>query len=168
MSSASDAMSSSWPAPTSWARIPISSSLRSCSSARSCRSSPSDWARRRKELGATVELTAGTRRWLDVVAAHAPSKAPNIGVRGEFSQEQVERSGVPRPRSRDRLSFELHQSRSVPGDRARRAVSAATASSALPFPRACIIGRNSARSSGRSRTSWNQPPGSMSRNPKST
>lgn len=47
-----------------------------------------------KELGATVELTAGTRRWLDVVAAHTPSKAPNIGVRGEFSQEQVERSGV--------------------------------------------------------------------------
>ena len=47
-----------------------------------------------KELGATIELTAGTRRWLDVVAAHAPSKAPNIGVRGEFSREQVERSGV--------------------------------------------------------------------------
>ena len=47
-----------------------------------------------KELGAAIELTAGTRRWLDVVAAHAPSKAPNIGVRGEFSQDQVERSGV--------------------------------------------------------------------------
>ena len=47
-----------------------------------------------KELGAAVELTAGTRRWLDVIAAHAPSKAPNIGVRGAFSQEQVERSGV--------------------------------------------------------------------------
>jgi hypothetical protein len=47
-----------------------------------------------KELGATVDLTAGTRRWLDVVAAHAPSKAPNIGVRGEFSREQVERNGV--------------------------------------------------------------------------
>ena len=46
------------------------------------------------ELGEAVELTAGTRRWLDVVAAHAPSKAPNIGVRGEFSREQVERSGV--------------------------------------------------------------------------
>jgi polysaccharide pyruvyl transferase len=47
-----------------------------------------------KELGATVELTAGTRRWLNVVAAHAPSKAPNIGVRGEFSREQVERNSV--------------------------------------------------------------------------
>ena len=46
-----------------------------------------------REFGATVELTAGTRRWLDVVAAHAPVKAPNIGVRGEFSREQVERNG---------------------------------------------------------------------------
>lgn len=47
-----------------------------------------------KELGAAVELTAGTRRWLEVIAGQAPSKAPNIGVRGAFSQEQVERSGV--------------------------------------------------------------------------
>jgi Putative transposase/Polysaccharide pyruvyl transferase len=46
-----------------------------------------------RELGVTVELTAGTRRWLNVVAAHAPAKAPNIGVRGEFSREQVERNG---------------------------------------------------------------------------
>ena len=46
-----------------------------------------------RELGATVELTAGTRRWLDVVAAHAPANAPNIGVRGEFSRQQVEHSG---------------------------------------------------------------------------
>ena len=45
------------------------------------------------ELGATVELTPGTRRWLDVIAAHAPAKAPNIGVRGEFSRQQVERNG---------------------------------------------------------------------------
>ena len=47
-----------------------------------------------KELGLTVELTSGTRRWLDVVAAHAPAKAPNIGVRGEFSRRQVERNGA--------------------------------------------------------------------------
>ena len=47
-----------------------------------------------KELGSTVELTAGTRRWLDIVAAHAPTKAPNIGVRGEFSRLQVERNGA--------------------------------------------------------------------------
>jgi hypothetical protein len=46
-----------------------------------------------RELGATVELTAGTRRWLDVIAAHAPTKAPNIGLRGEFSRQQVERNG---------------------------------------------------------------------------
>ena len=46
-----------------------------------------------QELGAAIELTAGTRRWLDVVAAHAPGKAPNIGVRGEFSRQQVERNG---------------------------------------------------------------------------
>ena len=46
-----------------------------------------------RELGATVELTAGTRRWLDVVAAHAPANAPNIGVRGEFSRQQVEHNG---------------------------------------------------------------------------
>ena len=47
-----------------------------------------------KELGPAVELTAGTRRWLDVVAAHAPTKAPNIGVRGEYSRQQVERNGA--------------------------------------------------------------------------
>ena len=40
---------------------------------------------------AKVELSAGTKRWLDVIAAHAPAKAPNIGVRGEFSRQQVER-----------------------------------------------------------------------------
>jgi hypothetical protein len=43
---------------------------------------------------AKVELSAGTKRWLDVVAAYAPAKTPNIGVRGEFSRQQVERHGV--------------------------------------------------------------------------
>jgi hypothetical protein len=43
---------------------------------------------------AKVELSTGTKRWLDVVAAHAPAKAPNIGVRGEFSRQQVERHGA--------------------------------------------------------------------------
>ncbi len=43
---------------------------------------------------ARVELSAGTKRWLDVVAAHAPAKTPNIGVRGEFSRQQVERHGA--------------------------------------------------------------------------
>ncbi|MBV9289934.1 MAG: polysaccharide pyruvyl transferase family protein, partial [Hyphomicrobiales bacterium] len=46
-----------------------------------------------KELGSAVELTAGTRRWLAVVAAHAPARAPNIGVRGEYSRQLVEREG---------------------------------------------------------------------------
>ena len=40
-----------------------------------------------------VELNAGTKRWLDVIAAHAPTKAANIGVRGEFSRRQVEENG---------------------------------------------------------------------------
>ena len=53
-----------------------------------------------KEIGATVELTAGTRRWLEVVAGHAPATAPNIGVRGEFSRQQVERQGSGSPRCR--------------------------------------------------------------------
>jgi len=43
---------------------------------------------------AKVALSAGTKRWLDVVAAYAPAKAPNIGVRGEFSRQQVERHGA--------------------------------------------------------------------------
>ena len=42
---------------------------------------------------AKVELNAGTKRWLDVIAAHAPTKAANIGVRGEFSRRQVEENG---------------------------------------------------------------------------
>jgi Polysaccharide pyruvyl transferase len=36
-----------------------------------------------------VELTAGTRRWLDVIAGSAPSSAPNIGVRGLYTQSQL-------------------------------------------------------------------------------
>lgn len=47
-----------------------------------------------KEIGGAVELTAGTRRWLDVMAAQAPSRAPNIGVRGEFSRAQLELCGL--------------------------------------------------------------------------
>jgi hypothetical protein len=40
-----------------------------------------------------VELTDGTRRWLDVIAAHAPSSAPNIGARGAYTLSQLERLG---------------------------------------------------------------------------
>ena len=37
-----------------------------------------------------LELTAGTRRWVDVIADSAPSSAPNIGVRGLYTQSQLE------------------------------------------------------------------------------
>ena len=40
-----------------------------------------------------VSLTAGTKRWLSVIAAHSPGSAPNIGVRGEYSRRQVELQG---------------------------------------------------------------------------
>jgi hypothetical protein len=40
-----------------------------------------------------VELTAGTRRWLDVIADSAPSSAPNIGVRGLYTQSQLQLLG---------------------------------------------------------------------------
>ncbi len=47
-----------------------------------------------KDSQSKIELTAGTKRWLDVIVAHAPSERPNIGVRGEFSLQQVERYGA--------------------------------------------------------------------------
>jgi hypothetical protein len=40
-----------------------------------------------------IELTAGTRRWLDVIADCAPSSAPNIGVRGLYTQSQLQLLG---------------------------------------------------------------------------
>ena len=77
-----------------------------------------------KAVGEAVELTPGTRRWLDVIAAQAPSKAPNIGVRGEFSREQVERSGLSGRAVVTGCPSHFHQPRSVARDRARGAVSA--------------------------------------------
>jgi hypothetical protein len=41
-----------------------------------------------------VELTPGTRRWIDVIADHAPSKHANIGMRGEFSFGVLEKLGL--------------------------------------------------------------------------
>lgn len=41
-----------------------------------------------------VSLTDGTRRWVEVIAGHAPSGQPNIGVRGKFSLQQLERLGL--------------------------------------------------------------------------
>jgi polysaccharide pyruvyl transferase len=40
-----------------------------------------------------VDISEGTRRWLDVIAAHAPSSSPNIGVRGAYTFSQLERLG---------------------------------------------------------------------------
>jgi hypothetical protein len=40
-----------------------------------------------------VELTAGTRRWVEVIATHAPSSSPNIGVRGSYTLAQLDRLG---------------------------------------------------------------------------
>ena len=41
-----------------------------------------------------IALTKGTRRWVDVLAAHSPTSKPNIGVRGEFSYQQMEKLGL--------------------------------------------------------------------------
>lgn len=39
------------------------------------------------------EIRPGTRRWVDVIAGHAPSSMPNIGVRGGYTLDQLERLG---------------------------------------------------------------------------
>jgi polysaccharide pyruvyl transferase WcaK-like protein len=46
-----------------------------------------------KDMSQPVEVTPGTRRWLDVIAAQAPSSAPNIGVRGAYTLAQLEHLG---------------------------------------------------------------------------
>lgn len=47
-----------------------------------------------KERDGFVNLTGGTRRWLDVMAAMAPSSAPNLGLRGDFTLRQLEHFGL--------------------------------------------------------------------------
>jgi Polysaccharide pyruvyl transferase len=42
----------------------------------------------------SIELTPGTRRWVEVLADHAPSDHPNIGMRGEFSASVLEKIGL--------------------------------------------------------------------------
>ncbi|MFG1205876.1 polysaccharide pyruvyl transferase family protein [Xanthobacter flavus] len=42
---------------------------------------------------AAAEIRPGTRYWVDVIADHAPSTTPNIGVRGAYTLEQLERLG---------------------------------------------------------------------------
>lgn len=43
---------------------------------------------------ADVTLTPGTEKWLRVIASLAPSSAPNIGVRGEYTKAQMARYGL--------------------------------------------------------------------------
>jgi len=37
-----------------------------------------------------ASLTEGTKRWVEVLCAHAPTAKPNIGVRGEYSRQVLE------------------------------------------------------------------------------
>jgi hypothetical protein len=46
------------------------------------------------DLTKNIELSPGTRRWVDVLAAHAPSRHANIGVRGKYTLEQLDRLGL--------------------------------------------------------------------------
>lgn len=41
-----------------------------------------------------AEIPDGTRRWLEVVARLAPASGPNIGVRGAYTFDQLERIGL--------------------------------------------------------------------------
>ncbi len=43
---------------------------------------------------AKLKLTPGTERWLKTIADHRPGKAPNIGVRGQFTLEQLDERGI--------------------------------------------------------------------------
>ena len=45
-------------------------------------------------MEALPELPEGSIRWLRVLAEHAPTSAPNISVRGEFSLRLLEKHGV--------------------------------------------------------------------------
>jgi hypothetical protein len=39
-------------------------------------------------------ITEGTRRWIEVITAHAPSDKPNIGLRGKYTLLQMEKLGL--------------------------------------------------------------------------
>jgi hypothetical protein len=46
-------------------------------------------------LDADVNLSDGTRDWLDTIASLSPTGAPNLGVRGTYTQGQVSKNGWP-------------------------------------------------------------------------
>ncbi|WP_210489409.1 polysaccharide pyruvyl transferase family protein [Microvirga antarctica] len=39
-------------------------------------------------------ITEGTRRWVEVIAAHRSTERPNIGVRGQYTLEQMDKLGL--------------------------------------------------------------------------
>jgi hypothetical protein len=41
-----------------------------------------------------IELSDGTRAWLQEIAARAPARHPNIGVRGAYTQNQIGKMGM--------------------------------------------------------------------------
>lgn len=45
-------------------------------------------------MAGDVTISAGTRRWLEVIAAHAATAAPNFGMRGDYSWRQMEVLGL--------------------------------------------------------------------------
>jgi hypothetical protein len=45
-------------------------------------------------MAASVQLSPGTERWARVLASLAPTKKPNIGVRGDFTRRVLERLGL--------------------------------------------------------------------------
>ncbi len=45
-------------------------------------------------MASLVQLTAGTERWVRLLAAQAPTRRPNIGVRGEFTRRALEKLGL--------------------------------------------------------------------------
>jgi len=45
-------------------------------------------------MASLVQLTAGTERWVRLLAAQAPTRRPNIGVRGEFTRRVLEKLGL--------------------------------------------------------------------------
>ena len=46
------------------------------------------------DMASGVRLSPGTERWAHVLAAHAPSAKPNIGVRGAFTRRALEKIGL--------------------------------------------------------------------------
>ena len=119
-----------------------------------------------QKFGATIELTAGTRRWLDVVAAHAPARRPTSGYaeNSRANRWNATASAIAR------WLRDAHRTSSTPTRRGRTGSTSGIGAAVLnasPCLRACTIGWNSQSSSGFLPTSLSKPPGSISRSPRS-